>query len=107
MFQAPGSRIFSRELIDQWQQLTNNISDDHKRFFLYKTYSSQVGLDFSVCAVGAMDEEGGVEEREELVDKDNEDNVLDVAQAGFVEICLDHLGGWAGQDGGDWHCVWL
>lgn len=52
-----------------------------------------------------MDEEGGVEEGEELVDKDNEDDVLDVGQARVVEICLDHLGGRAGQDGGEWHCV--
>lgn len=102
------SKICSKkELIDQRQLLTNDISDDHKSsfFFFYKTYSSQIGLDLPVCAVGAMDEEGGIEEGEELVDKDNEDNVLDVAQAGIVEICLDHLGGRAGQDGGDWHCV--
>jgi hypothetical protein len=51
-----------------------------------------------------MDQERRVEEAEDLEDEDNEDQVLDVAQAWIVEICLDHLSRRAGQYRGDRHC---
>jgi len=60
-----------------------------------------------------MDDKDGVEEREDLVDKEDKDNVLDVGQTGVVQVGLKNLDrGVVGETGCDRHvvcgcCSWL
>lgn len=67
------------------------------------TYNAEIRLDLTVCSCWAMDQKCGIEEAEHLVEKENEDQVLDVAQAWVIEIYLDYLCRRAGQYRGDRH----
>lgn len=69
------------------------------------TYNAEIRLDFAECSCWAMDQEYGIEEAEYLVEEEDEDQVLDVAQAWVIEICLDYLCSRTGQYRGDRHVV--